>query len=219
MNCFAVQKLSIIRGDLLLFKNLSFEINAGELLFVKGKNGSGKSTLLRTLLGLITPDEGQILWNKENINNLSIGEFMFYLGHQNGIKEEFSPRENLNFFWNFNDNTDNENNSENNSENNKNKDIILDALKAFSIEKKHNIPCKYLSQGQKRRVALSRLVLENRPIWILDEPFVALDTLAVEKLSNLIAEHINKNNGMVILTSHQEVSININENKIKELNM
>ncbi len=215
MNCFAVQKLSIIRGDLLLFKNLSFEINAGELLFVKGKNGSGKSTLLRTLLGLITPDEGQILWNKENINNLSIGEFMFYLGHQNGIKEEFSPRENLNFFWNFNYNTDNENNSENN----KNKDIILDALKAFSIEKKHNIPCKYLSQGQKRRVALSRLVLENRPIWILDEPFVALDTLAVEKLSNLIAEHINKNNGMVILTSHQEVSININENKIKELNM
>lgn len=215
MNCFAVQKLSIIRGDLLLFKNLSFEINAGELLFVKGKNGSGKSTLLRTLLGLITPDEGQILWNKENINNLSIGEFMFYLGHQNGIKEEFSPRENLNFFWNFNDNTDNENNSENN----KNKDIILDALKAFSIEKKHNIPCKYLSQGQKRRVALSRLVLENRPIWILDEPFVALDTLAVEKLSNLIAEHINKNNGIVILTSHQEVSININENKIKELNI
>ncbi len=215
MNCFAVQKLSIIRGDLLLFKNLSFEINAGELLFVKGKNGSGKSTLLRTLLGLITPDEGQILWNKENINNLSIGEFMFYLGHQNGIKEEFSPRENLNFFWNFNDNTDNENNSKNN----KNKDIILDALKAFSIEKKHNIPCKYLSQGQKRRVALSRLVLENRPIWILDEPFVALDTLAVEKLSNLIAEHINKNNGMVILTSHQEVSININENKIKELNI
>lgn len=215
MNCFAVQKLSIIRGDLLLFKNLSFEINAGELLFVKGKNGSGKSTLLRTLLGLITPDEGQILWNKENINNLSIGEFMFYLGHQNGIKEEFSPRENLKFFWNFNDNTDNENNSENN----KNKDIILDALKAFSIEKKHNIPCKYLSQGQKRRVALSRLVLENRPIWILDEPFVALDTLAVEKLSNLIAEHINKNNGMVILTSHQEVSININENKIKELNI
>lgn len=215
MNCFAVQKLSIIRGDLLLFKNLSFEINAGELLFVKGKNGSGKSTLLRTLLGLITPDEGQILWNKENINNLSIGEFMFYLGHQNGIKEEFSPRENLNFFWNFNDTTDNENNSENN----KNKDIILDALKAFSIEKKHNIPCKYLSQGQKRRVALSRLVLENRPIWILDEPFVALDTLAVEKLSNLIAEHINKNNGMVILTSHQEVSININENKIKELNI
>lgn len=215
MNCFAVQKLSIIRGDLLLFKNLSFEINAGELLFVKGKNGSGKSTLLRTLLGLITPDEGQILWNKESINNLSIGEFMFYLGHQNGIKEEFSPRENLNFFWNFNDNTDNENNSENN----KNKDIILDALKAFSIEKKHNIPCKYLSQGQKRRVALSRLVLENRPIWILDEPFVALDTLAVEKLSNLIAEHINKNNGMVILTSHQEVSININENKIKELNI
>lgn len=215
MNCFAVQKLSIIRGDLLLFKNLSFEINAGELLFVKGKNGSGKSTLLRTLLGLITPDEGQILWNKENINNLSIGEFMFYLGHQNGIKEEFSPRENLNFFWNFNDNTDNENNSENN----KNKDIILDALKVFSIEKKHNIPCKYLSQGQKRRVALSRLVLENRPIWILDEPFVALDTLAVEKLSNLIAEHINKNNGMVILTSHQEVSININENKIKELNI
>lgn len=215
MNCFAVQKLSIIRGDLLLFKNLSFEINAGELLFVKGKNGSGKSTLLRTLLGLITPDEGQILWNKENINNLSIGEFMFYLGHQNGIKEEFSPRENLNFFWNFNDNTDNENNSENN----KNKDIILDALKAFSIEKKHNIPCKYLSQGQKRRVALSRLVLENRPIWILDEPFVALDTLAVEKLSNLIAEHINKKNGMVILTSHQEVSININENKIKELNI
>lgn len=215
MNCFAVQKLSIIRGDLLLFKNLSFKINAGELLFVKGKNGSGKSTLLRTLLGLITPDEGQILWNKENINNLSIGEFMFYLGHQNGIKEEFSPRENLNFFWNFNDNTDNENNSENN----KNKDIILDALKAFSIEKKHNIPCKYLSQGQKRRVALSRLVLENRPIWILDEPFVALDTLAVEKLSNLIAEHINKNNGMVILTSHQEVSININENKIKELNI
>ena len=215
MNCFAVQKLSIIRGDLLLFKNLSFEINAGELLFVKGKNGSGKSTLLRTLLGLITPDEGQILWNKENINNLSIGEFMFYLGHQNGIKEEFSPRENLNFFWNFNDNTDNENNSENN----KNKDIILDALKAFSIEKKHNIPCKYLSQGQKRRVALSCLVLENRPIWILDEPFVALDTLAVEKLSNLIAEHINKKNGMVILTSHQEVSININENKIKELNI
>ena len=199
----------------MLFKNLSFEINAGELLFVKGKNGSGKSTLLRTLLGLITPDEGQILWNKENINNLSIGEFMFYLGHQNGIKEEFSPRENLNFFWNFNDNTDNKNNSENN----KNKDIILDALKAFSIEKKHNIPCKYLSQGQKRRVALSRLVLENRPIWILDEPFVALDTLAVEKLSNLIAEHINKNNGMVILTSHQEVSININENKIKELNI
>lgn len=211
MNCFVAKQLSIIRGDVLLFKNLSFELNSGELLFVKGKNGSGKSTLLRTLLGLITADEGQILWNTENINDLSVGEFMFYLGHQNGIKEEFSPRENLNFFWKFNTNYADKNSN--------NKNIIFDALQLFGIEKKENIPCKYLSQGQKRRVALSRLVLENRPIWILDEPFVALDTLAVEKLSNLIAEHINNKNGIVILTSHQDVSINIESKKIKELDI
>lgn len=211
MNCFAVKQLSIIRGDLLLFKNISFTLNSGELLFVKGKNGSGKSTLLRTLLGLITADEGQILWNSENINDLSVGDFMFYLGHQNGIKEEFSPRENLNFFWNFNDNNNNNNDNNNN--------VIFDALKLFGIEKKENIACKYLSQGQKRRVALSRLAFEHRPVWILDEPFVALDTLAVEKLSNLIAEHINNNNGIVILTSHQDVSINIDNKKIKELNI
>lgn len=207
MNCFTAKQLAIIRGDVLLFKNISFALNSGELLFVKGKNGAGKSTLLRTLLGLITPEDGQILWNNQNLKDLSVGDFMFYLGHQNGIKEEFSPRENLNFFWKFNTNYNNDNS------------IILNALKLFGIEKKADISCKYLSQGQKRRVALSRLALENRPLWILDEPFVALDVLAVEKLSNLIAEHINKNNGIVILTSHQDVSINIDKNKIKELNI
>ena len=190
-----VADLACQRGDRLLFSGLSFSLEAGTLLHVRGHNGSGKTTLLRTLCGLLTPDAGDIFWNGEQVRRLGedFHRDTLYFGHLNGIKSDLTAIENLRVAAIL----DGDQVSE---------DDILDALEEMGLAGFEDLPTKVLSQGQKKRVALARLLLSRAPLWILDEPFTALDVDAVDRLQLLIAEHVAKD-GLVILTTHQEVPL------------
>ncbi|MCP5267874.1 MAG: cytochrome c biogenesis heme-transporting ATPase CcmA [Zoogloeaceae bacterium] len=183
------------RGDRRLFAGVDFRLDAGEMLFLQGKNGSGKTTLLRMICGLSHPVSGEIRWKGESIHALgeTFREELCYLGHLNAIKEELTPLENLSASAKLAGEALNE-------------DEALDALEVVGLLGREDLACKYLSQGQKRRVALSRLVQEKRALWVLDEPFVALDVAAVSWLAGLIGAHLQRG-GLAVLTTHQTVDI------------
>jgi heme exporter protein A len=187
--------LECLRGEQRLFQGVGFTLAAGELLFLEGKNGAGKTTLLRMLCGLTPPNAGEIRWQGEEIRRLG-GDFhaqLCYLGHQNAIKEDLTPLENLCASTHLAGDPLSE-------------EDALAALEQVGLAGREDLACRYLSQGQKRRAALSRLAHERRPLWILDEPFVALDTQAVAWLSGVIGAHLERG-GLAVMTTHQAVKI------------
>ena len=188
-------RLDCVRGERHLFRALSFRLMPGELLSLQGRNGSGKTSLLRMLCGLLPPAGGEIRWRNEPIGKLGedYRRELCFLGHQNAIKEELTPLENLMASARLADEALEEG-------------AALDALETLGLAGREDLACRYLSQGQKRRVALARLVNERRAVWLLDEPFVALDTAAVELVATLIAMHVQLG-GLAVLTTHQPVDI------------
>lgn len=187
--------LECVRGERRLFAGLGFKLAAGELLYLQGRNGAGKTSLLRMLIGLLPPENGEIRWQGRPIRSQN-DEFhadLCYLGHLNAIKEELTPLENLLAAARLAGETLSE-------------DDAIDALEQVGLAGREDLACKYLSQGQKRRVALARLVVDRRPLWILDEPFVALDVTAVDWLAGIISGHLQRG-GMVVMTTHQPVAI------------
>lgn len=187
----SVSGLSCIRGERRLFAGVGFDLAPGEWLHVQGENGSGKTTLLRALVGLSPPAEGDIRWGGEPIRRLGedYRREMLYLGHHGAVKEELTPLENLKLAAALDGRHLDERES-------------LAALHRFGLKGREELPVRFLSAGQKRRVLLARLVTRNARLWVLDEPFTALDVKAVDMLSALIAEHL-QNGGLAILTSHQ----------------
>ncbi|KPJ89106.1 MAG: heme ABC transporter ATP-binding protein [Gammaproteobacteria bacterium SG8_11] len=193
------------RGDRTLFRDLSFSVAEGELLHLKGKNGSGKTTLLRSLCGLFLPDNGDIRWKGTAIHTLGedfLGDVV-YLGHQNGIKDDLTALENLSISAVLDGDEADENQ-------------IGRALDQIGLRGYKDLPTRVLSQGQKRRVALTRLLLTRSPLWILDEPFTALDTGAVDLLQGIIRDHTARG-GMIIITTHQEVELTTGQVRQLEL--
>lgn len=190
-----VSDLECRRGDRTLFTGLSFDLGPGTLLHVRGRNGSGKTTLLRALCGLLTPEAGEIRWRGESTRRLGedFHRDLLYFGHLNGIKHDLTGIENLRIAVLLDGDPLDE-------------AALLDALEQMGLAGIEDLPTKVLSQGQKKRVALSRLLLSGAPLWILDEPFTALDADAVDLLQMLIARHV-ADDGMVILTTHQEVAL------------
>jgi len=190
-----INALSCVRGDRVLFRDLSFSIETGELLHVKGRNGSGKTTLLRALAGLLLPESGAVLWHGENIRSLreEYSRHLLYLGHLNGIKGDLSAVENLRIAATL----DGFKLSE---------PRAWEVLGEIGLKGHEDLPSKHLSQGQKRRVALARLLANQASVWILDEPFTALDLAAVQLLQEVIKRHI-ENGGIAIVTTHQEVEM------------
>lgn len=187
--------LECVRGERRLFKGLGFKLEAGELLYLQGKNGAGKTSLLRMLIGLLPPEDGEIRWQGQSIRKLA-DEFrseLCYLGHHNAIKEELTPLENLLAAAKL-------------AEEELSEDDAIDALEQVGLAGREDLACKYLSQGQKRRVALARLVKERRLLWVLDEPFVALDVAAVAWLAGIIGAHLQRG-GLCVMTTHQLVDI------------
>lgn len=184
------------RGERSLFEALSFSAAPGCLLRVEGANGSGKTTLLRMLCGLSRPDAGAIYWRGESIAKLgeAYRASMAYLGHQNAIKEDLSGVENLRFYGALHGQRISSRQA-------------LDALARMGVERAAHLPTRALSQGQKRRVALARLIFHREsPLWILDEAFVALDPAAVAEVARLIGEQL-AGGGVVLYTTHQDIAI------------
>lgn len=204
-NMLEVNNLECIRGDRSLFTELSFSLKSGELLHLLGHNGSGKTTLLRTLCGLIKPNQGVVSWKGKNIRRQreEFAEEMQFIGHLNGIKADLTAVENLRILCRLDsfDVSDDE---------------LWQALEKMGLYGHEDLAVGVLSQGQKRRVTLARLLLTKSPLWLLDEPFTALDKAAVDFLQTVIADHI-ENGGMVILTTHQDVGLTTGE--VKQLRL
>ena len=200
-----VRDLACVRGDHRLFRGLNFTLHAGELLHLRGSNGSGKTSLLRTVCGLMAPAEGQVLWQGKNIRSIRDEFFnhLIYLGHLGAIKGDLTAFENLRLACQLTGLPVDE-------------DKLLHAIAKMGLAGREDLPTKVLSAGQKRRVALARLLAHNATLWVLDEPFNALDVAAVDLLKQLIAEHVRAD-GMVILTTHQEVEIDTG--KIRHINL
>ncbi|NNM81394.1 MAG: cytochrome c biogenesis heme-transporting ATPase CcmA [Burkholderiales bacterium] len=187
-------ELACMRGDRILFTDVGFRLAPGEFLHVRGPNGSGKSSLLRMLSGLLLPEAGTVTWQGRNIkNNEEYHRALIYLGHLNGIKEELSAMENLKITCGLAGFDVEE------------KDA-LDAFERIGLFGREHLPTKVLSQGQRRRVMLSRLLVAQTPLWILDEPIVALDTDAIGLMRSLFELHL-ENGGMLIMTTHQELEL------------
>lgn len=200
-----VSNLSCSRGGRTLFTDLEFTVSAGGWVFLKGSNGAGKTTLLRTLCGLSPAETGELRWNDTPVRQLG-GDFrreVFYLGHANALQEALSVQENLAFYAAM-------------AGQSADAAATGDALARLGVRACQWRLVRHLSQGQKRRVALSRLLQTSAPLWILDEPFVALDAQAVQALSDIIAAHL-KRGGMAILTSHQAVDIGHVQPQVVEL--
>jgi heme exporter protein A len=191
-----VSNLACTRGDRTLFRGVSFTINAGALLYVAGANGSGKTSLLRILCGLGAPDAGEVRWRGEAIRALRelYWRDVVYLGHANALKDDLSATENLLLACTL-------------AGRPATIDAALAALAAFGLAACAHLPVRALSQGQKRRSTLARLALGTHlPLWILDEPFAALDADAVRHLEQLIITY-QDGGGSVIFTTHQEAAI------------
>jgi len=189
------QNLCCSRGDRDLFSDLNFQLEPGTLLYVEGPNGSGKTTLLRAVCGLFMPTDGSLLWQGENTQTLAeeYRKELIYLGHHNGIKLDLSGLENLQIATILDGDKVTEKQ-------------LWEALGEMGLVGYEDLPTRVLSQGQKRRVALARLLVSNTRLWILDEPFTALDIAAVEKLQSIIAKHVEQG-GIVMLTTHQDVAL------------
>ncbi len=190
-----VHGLACERGDHRLFAGLSFALSSGELMQVQGDNGSGKTTLLRTLCGFVQPAQGAVHWCGQDImewDDVFHAE-MCYLGHLNAIKDELSALENLQMSAGLAGYRVAEHEA-------------VAALRRMGLHRKEHLPVRVLSQGQRRRVALSRLLIGDAKLWILDEPLTALDVGAVGLIQELIAEHLS-NGGMTIFTTHQPLQV------------
>lgn len=192
--------LECVRGERRLFRNLDFTVHPGGLLRVEGPNGSGKTSLLRMLCGLLPPAAGELRWTGEPIRKL--GEdyraLLAYVGHQNALKDDLDPVENLRYAAALSGAAIST-------------DAARDALARLGVEACADLPVRALSQGQKRRVALARLAFRSHNrIWILDEPFVALDAATVPEIAAMIATHLH-DGGLAIYTTHQDVDIDAAE--------
>ncbi len=183
------RQLTCIREERLLFASLSIDIHAGDIVQIEGCNGSGKTSLLRILSGLSKPYEGEVYFQQTNIIDCQeqFQQNLVYFGHLPGIKGEMSAQENFAFMTALHGNVEKHE---------------LDYLNCVSLSGFEDTLASHLSAGQHRRIALARLYQSQAPIWILDEPFTAIDVEGVANLESLFEEHA-KRGGCVIMTTHQ----------------
>jgi heme exporter protein A len=192
----STNELSCQRGRQQLWGNLNLEVTPGELLFVKGANGNGKTSLLKILAGLLSPDNGQVLWQQQAITKdpYAYRDQLLYIGHQTALKPEMSAIENLIFLASLHGLRYSETE-------------ITEALKQWDLQGKTlHLPCRQLSQGQKQRVALAQLNLSQQQIWILDEPLNALDQATSEAIETKLLRHAAEN-GIIVFSSHLPLAL------------
>lgn len=185
--------ITCIRDDRVLFEGLSFAIGSGEAIVLEGRNGTGKTSLLRILCGLRRPDDGEVRWHGMSIESNYVDYYthMAFVGHMDGIKRELSALENLRLSRSLCGAGD---------------ISIEQALDTLHLTGYEDIPTYYLSAGQRRRVALARLLATDARLWILDEPFTSLDREGIALVESLMDRHVG-NGGAMIMTSHHEVHL------------
>ena len=196
------QDLYCERDDRVLFSDFNIAIKNGDLVQLSGPNGAGKTTLLRLLAGLNRDYQGKLLWQGNNLYKdfYTYASQRLYQGHLAAVKKPLTPLENLRWLtssWQVNE------------------DDLLHALEQVELGGYEDTPCQQLSAGQQRRVALARLCIAPMPLWILDEPFTALDKYGVAWLEGMLQKHIERN-GAVIVTSHHALE---NIGKLKRIEL
>lgn len=193
--------LCCVRQDRILFEAVNLHLTAGQLLQIGGKNGAGKSSLLRILAGLAQPDDGEVLWQNNPLDDSEFSQNLCFIGHLSGIQPQLTALEHLEF-WQAAFGL-----------------VPADGyqvLATLGLAGLEDIPCQLLSAGQQRRVSLARLWLTRRPLWILDEPFTALDQSAILLLQQKFTEHLAQG-GAIILTTHQPLTQHFPEAQLLEL--
>jgi len=191
---FAGHDLACRRGERLVFSGLSFRVAVGAALLLRGPNGSGKSSLLRCMAGLLTPVAGVQTWNEQPIaldTDAHRGRLR-YLGHQDAVKPALTVLENLALWQQLHGLRD--------------AAAIGRALAGLGLDRLAELPARLLSAGQRRRVALARLLASPAPLWLLDEPTTALDDDGVERFARMVAEH-RASGGVVVLSSHGDPGV------------
>jgi heme exporter protein A len=193
-----LRDLACVRGRRNLFRDLNVRLGPGQLLRVSGANGAGKTSLLRMLCGLLAPDRGQVLWQGEDVQRSreAFHQQLIYLGHAAALKDDLTPLENLQVAARLGGTAPDD-------------AAARQTLADAGLRGREHVPSRTLSQGQRRRAALARLPLGQAQLWVLDEPFNALDTVATAWLLGLIEAHLHRG-GLVVLTSHQPVGLSDN---------
>jgi heme exporter protein A len=196
MHRFTGHDLTCIRGERTVFTGLGFAVTSGGALVLTGPNGSGKSSLLRLMAGLLHPAAGAVAWNGESTaeDPDAHRERLLYVSHQDAVKPALTVGENLGFWAALTISPRGQG------------DVVGPALQAFGIDHLAEVPARYLSAGQKRRLTLARLVATPAALWLLDEPTTALDTDAVVRLRRVI-EHHRADGGLVVVSTHADLDL------------
>jgi len=192
ISSLTAEKLSCVRGDKRLFEGLNFRVSAGQALAVEGANGAGKTSLLRMIAGFLAPAGGRIVIKDaggENDDAEERGKVIGWLGHLEGLKPQLTVIEQLNFFAHLYGKT---------------ADAAL--LEQVGLARQADLPCRYLSAGQRRRLALARLLASKRFVWLLDEPFAALDASGQSLVGQLMARHCGEG-GIIIAATHDPLGL------------
>jgi len=192
ISSLTAEKLACVRGDKRLFESLNFRVSAGQALAVEGANGAGKTSLLRMIAGFLAPAAGRIVIKDaggENDDPEERGKVIGWLGHLDGLKPQLTVIEQLNFFAHLYGKT---------------ADAAL--LEQVGLARQADLPCRYLSAGQRRRLALARLLASKRSVWLLDEPFAALDASGQSLVGQLMARHCGEG-GIIIAATHDPLEL------------
>ena len=199
-----VKSISCVKGPNRLFFDFNLCVKPGDLIKVGGINGSGKTSLLRILCGLSLPDKGIITWKGVDIqsNKLVFNSSLAYIGHSNGIKLELNPLENLEFTAKLFHPVSSKR--------------IIQVLQQMRLTQISALPCGNLSAGQRRSVALARLLIFAADLWILDEPFTAIDDEGVTIIEEIMKDHL-ENGGMIIFTSHRPLKLLADQQRVVEI--
>ena len=192
ISSLTAEKLTCVRGDKRLFDGLNFRVTAGQALAVEGANGAGKTSLLRMIAGFLAPAAGRLIVKTaagESDDNEERGKSIGWLGHLDGLKPQLTVMEQLSFFAHLHG---------------KPADGAL--LEQVGLARQADLPCRYLSAGQRRRLALARLLVSARPLWLLDEPFAALDRSGQALVGQLMARHCGQG-GIIIAATHDPLGL------------
>ena len=185
-----VNNLSFYRNEIKIFENLNLSLSNKQIIQIKGKNGSGKTTFLQTILNILEPKSGEIFWEGKNIKKNIFDLYnhtTFIMDHSTSTRE-LTVSDNINFWRGL-------------SSSKLNNNEIFGLLKILDIEKYYKTKVMHLSSGENKKLELLRLILEQKKLWILDEPFNHLDETSIEILNQTFLDHIN-NDGMILFASH-----------------